>query len=264
MQPDVSIVMPAFNSENYIGPAVQSVWQQSHSNWELLIVDDDSTDATRQLAAQFSRFDNRIKLIEGLGKVGAAAARNAAIEYSRGNWVAFLDSDDIWHPAKLEKQLRFLANSGSPITFGDYLRVTSDGRAMHRVRAPVWTDYGRMLRSNFIGNLTAIYDRRRFPELRFESCGNEDYVFWLTALRLLDSRILSTPSEEPLASYRVRASSLSGNKFRSALWQWETYRRRLGYGRLQSAVFMGSYAYYGMSKRLPHFGELLPVRWARS
>jgi teichuronic acid biosynthesis glycosyltransferase TuaG len=251
MHPDVSIVMPAFNAEEFLLAAVQSVWRQTHSSWELIVVDDASTDATRKLAEQFSRFDTRIKLIDGLGKIGVAAARNAAIDSARGDWIAFLDSDDIWHPAKLEKQLMFLANTGSPITFGDYVRITSSGREINRVRAPEWTDYDRMLRSNFIGNLTAIYDRRRLPDLRFEGCGNEDYVFWLTALRHLDCRILSTPSEEPLASYRVAANSLSGNKLRSARWQWETYRRKLGYGPLRSAVFMGYYAFYGVQKRLP-------------
>jgi teichuronic acid biosynthesis glycosyltransferase TuaG len=255
MHPDVSIVMPAFNAEEFLLSAVQSVWRQTHSSWELIIVDDDSTDNTRQLAQQFSQFDDRIKLMEGHGKLGVAGARNAAIENARGDWIAFLDSDDVWHPAKLEKQLRFVADTGTAITFGDYLRVASNGRVMNRVRAPAWTDYRRMLRSNFIGNLTAIYDRRRFPDLRFEPCGNEDYVFWLNALRQLDGRILSTPSDEPLASYRVGAGSLSGNKFRSAKWQWETYRHRLGYGPLQSAAFMGCYAFYGIQKRLPRIGR---------
>jgi teichuronic acid biosynthesis glycosyltransferase TuaG len=249
--PEVTIIMPAHDASGYLVQAVSSVQKQSYPDWELVIVDDGSSDDTLEIALQLSIQDPRIRVLSSSKRLGAGGARNVALDHAHGRYVAFLDSDDLWQCEKLRKQLHFLKESGGRVTFGDYLRITADGRPINRVRAPASTDYHQMLRSNFIGHLTGIYERRFLADHRFDRGGNEDHYFWLVALQRLGQPALSTPSVEPLASYRVRFNSLSGNKFLSARWQWETYRRRLGYGRLQSAIFMGNYALYGVRKRLP-------------
>lgn len=256
MSPEISVVMPAYNAGELILAAVQSVWRQTHERWELVIVDDHSKDRTLATASDLARHDSRIRVISNSTNMGVARSRNIALEHARGDLVAFLDSDDLWHPSKLEKQLDFMRKSGSAITFGDYMRVSWDGRPLKRVRSPESTDYRQMLRSNFIGNLTAIYDRKRLPELRFDHVGNEDHLFWLNALRRLDEPVFSTPSEEPLASYRVSPGSLSGNKLRSAIWQWQIYRNHLQQGFLQSSIYMSFYAYHGVQKRWTFNGDL--------
>jgi len=249
--PRVCIVMPAFNASAVISDAVHSVRDQTFTDWDLIIVEDSSRDDTPDVIARLAASDRRIRILSNQTNLGAAASRNRALEAADGSHVAFLDSDDLWHPRKLEKQLDFMAQTHSAITFGDYLRIDWKGAVLNRVCAPRSTDYKAMLLSNFIGNLTAIYDRQRLGALRFQCVGNEDHLFWLDALKQLDEPVFATPSDVPLASYRVNKDSLSGNKLRSAMWQWQLHRRLLGHGRLKSSYYMAAYVFHGVRKRLP-------------
>lgn len=245
----VTVIMPARNAEETISKAIFSVLNQSFKNWQLLVVDDGSTDNTASLVNTFAMADSRIKLLRQTEWSGVAAARNYALQHVNTQFVAFLDSDDYWEPEKLTVQMHFLMQSGTAITYAPYRRVNNDGAEIGTVSPPSQLNYQFMLRANFIGNLTAVFDRNKLPDLWFKKTGNEDYVFWLEALKMLDEPILATPSNIPLANYRVTKSSLSGNKLRSARWQWEVYRRTLRLGVLRSIACMVSYCYYSILKR---------------
>lgn len=164
-------------------------------------------------------------------------------------FVAFLDSDDYWEPEKLMLQMHFLMQSKTAITYTQYRRVNQNGDEIGVVIPPQQLDYRYMLRSNFIGNLTAVYDRDRLPNLWFRTIGHEDYAFWLEALKELKEPILATPSNKPLANYRVGSSSLSSNKLRSAKWHWAIYRKTQKLGVIKSCLHMFFYVYYGVIKR---------------
>lgn len=244
----VTVVMPARNAASTIGKAIQSVRDQTFTNWALIVIDDASEDRTPDIVKWFAINDTRIRLIRLPSWKGVAAARNRGLDLAKSRFVAFLDSDDAWEPEKLERQVSFMLSSGTPITFSAYKRVDAQGNLLGIVEPPAKVDRRMMLRANFIGNLTAVFDRHRLPDLRFKAVGNEDYLFWMTALDRLKQPVYSTPGA-PLARYRVAEHSLSGNKFRSMRWQWENYRHSLGFGVLRSSAYMVTYAFYSTMKR---------------
>lgn len=247
--PSVTVVMPARNAAGTIGKAIQSVRDQRFKDWQLIVIDDASEDRTPEIAKWFASRDKRIRLLRLPTWQGVAAARNRGLDLARTRFVAFLDSDDAWETDKLERQIPFMLESGTAITFSAYRRVDPQGTTLGIVEPPAKLDRRMMLRSNFIGNLTAVFDRERLPDLRFKPVGNEDYVFWVTALSLLREPVYATPGSRPLARYRVTGDSLSGNKVRSLRWQWNNYRRSFGFGLTKSSFYIASYAFHSILKR---------------
>ncbi|WP_413100177.1 glycosyltransferase family 2 protein [Streptomyces sp. Inha503] len=233
--PLVSVVMPVYNSAATLGAAIRSVLTQTHSDLELLITDDQSSDGSMDLLMEFARQDKRVLPEAAPERGGAGRARNLAIERARGDYVAFLDSDDMWLPEKAERQIEFAAAGTAPLTFTSYFKMAADyggestdfipnGRV---VRAREHVDYGAMLVQDHIGALTAMYDRnvlgtRLMPEMR----KRQDYALWLSIMRDgADARGLP----EPLAVYRShQAGSLSSNKLSLVPYNWELYREHEG------------------------------------
>lgn len=229
--PLVSVVMPVHNSADTLGASIRSVLAQTHTDVELLITDDGSTDNSMDLLMEFARQDDRVSPRSAPEQGGAARARNLAIARADGDYVAFLDSDDMWLPTKLERQLDFASTAGAPLTFTSYYKVDADfdgdgtdftpnGRV---VQAREHVDYRAMLTQDWIGALTAMYDRnalgtRLMPEMR----KRQDYALWLSIMRD------GTPARglpEPLALYRAhRAGSLSSNKLSLIQYNWALYR----------------------------------------
>ncbi|WP_286937933.1 glycosyltransferase family 2 protein [Achromobacter sp. UBA4530] len=247
-RPLVSIVMPAFNARRYIAEAIGSVKNQTYGDWELLVVDDASTDETADIVRTFQREDPRILYSRNPDNQGVVRSRNNALDMARGRYVAFLDADDAWERCKLERQVSFMEETGVPISYGDYLRVDYDGHVVGKVVAPEILRYDDMLKSNFIGNLTGIFRRSELAGLRFEDIKHEDYLFWLRALaRTGPAR--ATPAGEPIARYRVSANSLSANKLKAARWQWRIYRSGLGLSVFRSMGFFLCYTWYAVAKR---------------
>ncbi|NUW03023.1 glycosyltransferase family 2 protein [Streptomyces sp. CAI 127] len=229
--PLVSVVMPVYNSVATLGAAVRSVLTQTHGDVELLITDDQSTDGSMDLLREIAAQDERVMPESAPDRGGAGRARNLAIERARGDYVAFLDSDDMWLPEKMEKQLAFAAEGDAPLTFTSYFKMDAnyDGESTDWVpngrviRAREHVDYRAMLRRDYIGALTAMYDRnvlgtRLMPEMR----KRQDYALWLSIMRDgADARGLV----EPLAVYRAsQAGSLSSNKMSLVRYNWSLYR----------------------------------------
>lgn len=245
----VSIVMPLYNAEPYFKESVATVLAQSYVDWELIVVDDCSTDGSGRQALELSRIESRVVYLRNSVNCGVAVSRNIGLERARGRFVAFLDSDDQWGHDKLERQVDFALRGGCPITYCSYVRISEAGESLGVVKPKEKVRYGDMLFRNHIGNLTAMYDRSLLPDLRFASVGHEDYIFWIGALTRVDSAEL-VPSDVPLAKYLVRKSSLSGNKLRAASWQWHNYRTNLGFGFFKSLFYFSCYAFFSVLRKV--------------
>jgi len=243
----VSVIMPAFDAAATIGHSIASVLTQSHRELELVVVDDRSRDATWDLVLAARESDPRVVAIRQTANQGVAAARNAGIDAASGQYIAFLDSDDTWHPDKLRRQLVHLHGTGAAIGYASYRRVDEHGRLLSVICPPARVDYPSMLRSNWIGNLTGIYDRR-IGDARFQRLGHEDYVFWLQQVRKA-GHALRLPDPAPIADYFVRRGSLSGDKFRAARWQWRIYRELERMDRLRAGWYFAQYAGNAFLKR---------------
>lgn len=245
----VSIVMPLYNAEPYFRETVATVLAQSYRDWELIVIDDCSTDGSGKHALELSQVESRIIYLRNLVNCGVAVSRNIGLDRACGRFVAFLDSDDQWEPDKLERQVEFALRGARPITYCSYARISEAGKLLGIVRPKEKVRYSDMLFRNHIGNLTAMYDRSLLPDLRFASVGHEDYIFWIEALTRVDSAEL-VPSGTPLAKYLVRKSSLSGNKLKAAKWQWLNYRRNIGFGFFKSAFYFSCYAFYSVLRKI--------------
>ncbi len=243
----ISVVMPAYNAAATLVRSMASVLAQSHAEVELLVVDDCSRDATWELIQAAAHVDTRVVPIRQPSNRGVAAARNAGIEAATGAFIAFLDSDDTWHPHKAARQLAHMRASGALIGYAAYRRVDAQGRVLSLVRPPQRVDYAEMLKSNRIGNLTGMYDRS-LGEARFRRVGHEDYVFWLELVRRA-GQALRLPEADPVADYLVRDGSLSGDKLKAARWQWRIYREIERLGRLRSGWYFAHYAGNAVLKR---------------
>lgn len=228
----VSVIMPAHNSERTLAEAVDSVRSQTYSNWELVIVDDASRDHTLALAHQLAGDDPRFRIVALEQNVGVAEARNRGIKAASGQYLAFLDSDDLWLPNKLQVQIDFMRSHGVAFSFAQYRRIGLDGTVGNAIRIPRTVSYEQLLRGNSIGCLTVVIDRNQVPEVSMPQIKHEDYVTWL---RILKQGHTAWGIPEDLARYRVATASVSSDKRRSAGWTWNIYRRVEGLSLLKSA-----------------------------
>jgi teichuronic acid biosynthesis glycosyltransferase TuaG len=243
----VSVIMPVYNADAWLQRAVESVLAQSHVNFELIAVDDGSKDRSVDRLESFATKDRRVKIVRQPINGGVAAARNVGIATARGDYIAFLDADDWWHPAKLERQLATMRATGALVSYASYWRADENGRLLSKVTPPPQVNWRDMLASNFIGTLTGMY-ARRLGDIPFRRIGHEDYVFWLEQVRRA-GKAVRVVSDEPLGWYLVHDRSLSANKWRAASWQWAIYRRVEKLGMLQSVVCMLRYVGHALMKR---------------
>lgn len=228
----VSIIMPAHNSEPTLADAVNSVISQTYPNWELLVVDDASKDLTRGMANEFASSDPRIRVVPLDKNVGVAEARNIGIRAARGQYLAFLDSDDLWLPMKLQVQLEAMRRNDAPLSFSRYSRIRVDGSIRKPIRVPSRVSYRQLLRGNVIGCLTVVIDRLKVPSVSMPHISHEDYVTWLSILKPGRSAL---GIQQDLARYRLATSSVSSRKSRSASWTWNIYRNVEKLSLLESA-----------------------------
>ncbi len=208
----VSVIMPNYNGAEFLAESVQSVLNQTYPYWELLFVDDCSTDNSLDIISQFN--DERIIVIKNEKNSGAAVSRNNAIDRAKGRWIAFLDSDDKWKPEKLEKQITFMDNNNVALSFTHYEVINDKDETItvFRPDKPKY-DYATILKHCYIGCLTAIYDKEKVGVvyMPIEAVKREDFGCWLSILkRGINAECLN----EDLATYRVHSSSVSSNKFK--------------------------------------------------
>ena len=248
--PTVSIIMASHNSAPFIAESIRSVQAQDFQDWELLVSDDASTDDTCDVVRALQAKDDRIKLLASSVNRGPAVTRNASLTAAKGRYIAFLDSDDLWTPDKLTRQLAFMRERGLAFTYTYYTSIDEAGnRLTDIVKGQDSVTYEELLaHKTTIGCLTVMFDtelcgRHLMPEIR----RRQDYAMWLQILR---NGIKAHRLNEKLAFYRVRSNSISSNKVRAAWYVWRVYREIEKIGVVKSAYYFGSYGFYHL---LPSF-----------
>lgn len=232
--PLVSVITPLYNSASFIFKTVSSLQTQSYTHWELLIVDDHSTDDSVAIIEAMAIKDSRINLYKISKNKGAASCRNYAIDIANGDYMAFLDSDDLWHPEKLMKQISFMRKHACDVSFTSYLHINEKGDSLgKRIVALNSLSYKKQKRNNYIGNLTGIYHVARLgkilaPDLR----KRHDWALWLEAIKRSGKPALGL--QEDLAYYRIREGSMSSNKLNLIKYNFAFYRKYLGYSWVRS------------------------------
>lgn len=249
--PLVSVITPAYNAERFLAGTIESVQQQTYTNWEMVIVDDQSTDRTWEIAKTYADQDSRIRMYRLEKNSGAAVARNTAMKHAKGRYIAFLDSDDQWFPEKLEKQLRFMQEKDIAFSFTKYIRMDEDGTLRDNVsKAPESVGYTDLMKHCVIGCLTVMIDREKTGDMEMVNIRTrQDYAYWL-ALTKKGFRAYGLP--EVLAKYRIVGNSISRNKLKAAQRQWYVYRQIEKENLLRSMYYFLHYAFRGVKNSLSY------------
>jgi teichuronic acid biosynthesis glycosyltransferase TuaG len=242
----VSIITPAYRAAGVIEDTIRSVVAQTYPQWELLIADDCSPDQTRAVVTKWTERDPRIRLIALSENGGPAHARNASLAAASGRWAAFLDSDDLWAPDKLEKQLAFHRRVGAPLSFTAFRRISADGRRIGRlIRVPGSLDYEHLLGNTAIATSTVLVDLASTGPLRMKKIYYDDFGCWLDILR---GGGMARGLNEDMMRYRVLDKSVSRNKRNSAKQVWKIYREVENLGLARSAWHFARYGWNGLRK----------------
>ena len=246
----VSVIMPVHNAGAYLEEAIRSVMAQTYSNWDLLVVNDASTDNSVEIADRLAEEDSRIKVFDNPTPTGyPATPRNIAVNLAKGRYIAFLDSDDVWLPNKLEHQLPFFEESPNiGIVFSDYEKVDEQTTREDRVvKARKKTSYRQLLLGNVIGNVTAMYDVERVGKVYFSMVRHEDYAMWLSILK---RGFIARNTRKVMALYRQSDDSVSAKKMALLSWQWRIYRDVEHLNFFASVFFYINYAIRGFYKSM--------------
>ena len=244
----ISIITPMYNSEEFILDMIKSVQAQTYQNWEMIVVDDCSQDGGPNIVKEISKTDERIKLISQKQHSGPSYVRNVAIELAKGRYLAFLDSDDLWHEQKLNKQLNFMKKNHYAFTYTGFEKINEAGKVIGTV-FPYKEEvcYYDLLKSNHIGCLTVMIDlkilghKMYMPDIR----KRQDHGFWLDVLKVIDKAYCL---HEILCQYRIRKGSISINKIDNIWYQWKLYRKIEKLNIIKSLYYMAFYTYYGIRK----------------
>lgn len=219
----VSIITPSYNCAKFVSETIESVLAQTYLNWELIITDDCSTDNSREIIREYTFKDDRIKLFVLKQNSGAAVARTKAMQLANGRYIAFLDSDDLWFPNKLERQLEFMNEYGYAFSCTAYVQIDENGNSLNRIiHTKQKVDYGRLLLDCPVGNSTVMYDvaamgKFEVPDIRKRN----DDALWLKMLKT-EKYIWGMP--DVLMQYRIRPGSISVDKFGLIKYHWYLYR----------------------------------------
>ena len=247
--PLVSVIMPCFNSERFIAKSIDSVIAQTVDDWELIIVDDASTDGTTAIAAAYQRRDSRIRMIPQTTNQGPASARNLGLDHAHGELIAFIDSDDIWRPEKTSKQVAAMQRYQADISYTGYERRRESRHNGVIVSVPASIQYQMMLRHNWIGCSTALVRRATCGRVRMPLIKRrQDHGYWLELLR--DGSRTAVGIKEPLVWYGVRRGSLSANKLVAAAYSWKLLRDVERFPIGKSLWLFGGYVFEHLRFRL--------------
>lgn len=227
-----------FNSEAFISETINSVIGQTHLNWELLLIDDCSTDKTIEIVNQYIAENDKIKLFRNELNQGAAVSRNRGIKAAQGDYIAFLDADDLWKSNKLEIQIGFMEIQKCDVCFSSYEQIDESGKPLNKlIKALPELSYQKYLKSNYIGNLTGIYNAKALGKITAPNLHKrQDWLLWLSAIK--KSGKPAKGILESLAYYRVRKDSMSSNKINLLKYNYWVYKKGLGFSTLKSIWYM--------------------------
>lgn len=246
-RPLISIIMPSFNSEQFIDQAILSIQQQTYQEWELLIIDDCSEDQTVKIVEELSSKDNRIKLSVLEENQGAAVARNTGLKNAAGKYIAFLDSDDRWFPEKLKKQVEFMETNKIAFSFTSYQFIQEnedDHRKVVHVKDKM--NYKDVLKDTRIGTLTVMINRDLTGDFSMPLVRRgQDLLTWISILK---RGFIAFGIDEPLSEYRVVSGSLSNNKMVALKRTWNNYRNHLDLNFFQASYYFTFYTFNALKK----------------
>ena len=245
----ISVILPAYNCEKTIEESVRSVLGQTYENLELIIVDDSSGDSTPDLCRRLSEGDGRIRIITNQSNLGRHYSRSEAAKNARGEWLAFIDSDDLWDPLKLEKQLKLRNDTGCDIVYTASAFIDDNGNNFDWImHVPEKVGYRRLLKQNIIFNSSVMVRAKDYirysPPPESGNGMHEDFVCWLGMLRAGHT---ACGINEPLITYRVSKRSATGNKLKASMLNMNTYRY-LGLGLFERLFYQSCYAVNGLRK----------------
>lgn len=243
----VSIIMPSYNTASFIEETIQSVLNQTYTNWELIIVDDCSTDNTDEVLENIK--DSRIRYFKNDKNSGAAVSRNKALREARGQWIAYLDSDDLWMPEKLEKQIHFMETNGYAFSYTNYEEIDVNGNKTGvSITGPKKITKTGMFNYCWPGCLTVMFDANKIGLIQIEDIKkNNDYAMWLKVCRKADCFLL----DETLGQYRKgRIGSVSTHSIKTMIgWHYKLYREAEDMGILSSLFNTGRNLVFGFYKK---------------
>lgn len=239
--PLISIVTPVYNAADYILQTIESVRSQSYKNWQLLLIDDCSTDESERICREMLKMDPRIHYERLSVNKGAAFCRNRATDLANGEYIAFLDSDDLWAPEKLEVQLNFMQNEFCSVSFTSYLQIDELGNPLgKRIIAIPILSYEKQHSNNYIGNLTGMYHVGKIGKVYSTDLRKrQDWALWLECIKR--SGFPARGINQDLAFYRIRKGSMSKDKLQLLKYNFQFYRKHLGYSFPRSFVAMGKF-----------------------
>lgn len=219
----VSIITPTYNCAKFIARTIDSVQAQTYQNWEMIIVDDRSQDNTKEIVEGYMKNDSRIRYYLFNENFGAAVARTTAMSLAKGSYMAFLDSDDIWMPDKLERQIMWMNDNGYVFSCTAYEQIDEDDNLLNRnIKTIKKTDYNRLLLDCPVGNSTVVYDVEKMGKFEVPNIRKRnDDALWLQMLKK-EKYIWGMP--DVLMKYRIRKDSISSNKFKVIKYHWILYR----------------------------------------
>ena len=248
-EPLVSIITPVYNAERFLSDTIKSVQNQTYKNWEILLIDDCSKDNSAQIIKEFQKYDNRIKYIKLKKNSGASVSRNEGIRNAKGRFIAFVDSDDIWKPEKLEIQIKYMLKENLGFTFTSYRYMKENGELTNKIaKAPSKINYNGLLKNTIIGCSTVVIDREivDYFEMPLVRRG-QDTATWLQILR---KEKYAYGIEQDLVNYRLVGESLSSNKIIALKRTWNTYRNVEKLGLLKSSYVFCFYIFNAIKKRI--------------
>lgn len=245
----ISIISPVYNAERFVEETIRSVLGQTYSNWELLLViDAKSTDDSLSICKSWQVRDPRIRVVVSPANLGVANNRNHGIEVAKGEFIAFLDSDDVWLPQKLERQIQFMIENKIDFSCHSYGQMAPDSTPLPVVRnCGSEITYFDLLKSNVIGCLTVVIRSSLLKQFSFNpQLPHEDFILWLEILKKIPK---AYGLDEKLALYRVLPHSRSGDKKRAALDRWHLYRQVIGLSFFNSIYYFLFYAFKAIIQR---------------
>lgn len=243
----VSIITPMYNAIKTVSQTIESVQAQTYTNWEMIIVDDCSTDGCSEIVKKYSENDPRIIYCRHNCNCGIAKSRNDALQMASGRFIAFLDSDDLWKPHKLEIQIKSMKENNIAFSFTACEVMNEGGNSLNKIRhIPFEIDYKGLLNGNCIPCLTVVLDRNIIKVPQVRQIPHEDYQLWL---EILKTGVTAFGIDEALSIYRESSGSRSGNKLKAAKWTWDILYSHQQLGVIKSCIHFVRYVYNAIMKR---------------